>query len=65
MKVLIVEGEVKTGGFLRKRFSENDSVVDPATSGEDGLHLALTGAYNFIVVDVMMPGRDSWSVLQK
>lgn len=64
MKVLIVEDEVKTGDYLRKGLSENGFVVDLATNGQDGLHLALTGEYDVIVLDVMLPGKDGWSVLQ-
>ena len=65
MKALIVEDEIKTGDYLRKGLSENGFVVDLASNGEDGLHLALTGEYDIIVLDVMMPGRDGWSVLQE
>ena len=65
MKALIIEDEVKTGDYLRKGLSENGFIVDLATNGEDGLHLALTGEYDIIVLDVMMPGRDGWSVLQE
>ena len=65
MKALIVDDETKTGDYLRKGLSENGFVVDLANNGEDGLHLALTGEYDIIVLDVMMPGRDGWSVLQE
>jgi two-component system copper resistance phosphate regulon response regulator CusR len=65
MKALIVEDEAKTADYLRKGLSENGFVVDLAANGEDGLHLARTGDYDIIVLDVMMPGRDGWSVLQE
>lgn len=65
MQVLIIEDEAKTGGYLRKGLSENDFVVNLATNGHDGLHLALTGEYDVIVLDVMLPGMDGWSVLQE
>ena len=65
MKALIVEDEVKTGDYLRKGLSENGFVVDLATDGQDGLHLALTGEYDVIVLDVMLPGKDGWNVLQE
>jgi len=65
MKALIVEDEAKTADYLRKGLSENGFIVDLAANGEDGLHLALTGEYDIIVLDVMMPGRDGWSVLQE
>ena len=65
MKALIVEDEAKTGDYLRKGLSENGFIVDLANNGQDGLHLALTGEYDIIVLDVMLPGKDGWSVLQE
>lgn len=65
MKVLIVEDEAKTADYLRKGLAENGFVVDVARNGVDGLHLALSGEYGVIVLDVMLPGMDGWSVLRK
>ena len=65
MKALIIEDETKTGDYLRKGLSENGFVVDLASNGEDGLHLALTGEYDIIVLDVMLPGKNGWIVLKE
>jgi two-component system copper resistance phosphate regulon response regulator CusR len=65
MKALIVEDEIKTGDYLRKGLGENGFIVDLATDGVDGLHLALTGDYDIIVLDVTLPGIDGWNVLQE
>lgn len=65
MKALIVEDEAKTGDYLRKGLSENGFIVDLASDGIDGLHLALTGEYDIIVLDVTLPGKDGWLVLQE
>lgn len=65
MKVLIVEDEPKTLAFLKKGFAEEGFVADVAEDGVDGLHLATTGSYDLIVLDVMMPRRDGWAVLQE
>ena len=65
MKVLIIEDETKTGDYLCKGLSENGFVVDLATNGQDGLHLAQTGEYDVVVLDVMLPGKDGWTVLQE
>ncbi len=65
MKVLIVEDEAKTGDYLRQGLTENGFVVDLARNGVDGLHLAVGGSYDVIVLDVMLPGRDGWSVLRE
>src|SRR5260221_1380792 len=63
MHVLIVEDEKKTHEYLKKGLMENAFVVDVAINGEDGLHLALTGDYDLIVLDVMLPDRDGWSIV--
>ena len=65
MKVLIIEDETKTSDYLCKGLSENGFVVDLATNGQDGLHLAQTGDYDVVVLDVMLPGKDGWTVLQE
>ncbi len=59
----VVEDEAKTAGYLRKGLTENDFVVDVAANGDDGLRLARGGAYDLVVLDVMLPGRDGWSLL--
>jgi two-component system, OmpR family, copper resistance phosphate regulon response regulator CusR len=63
MRILIAEDEPKTATYLRKGVSESGYVVDCAGTGEDALHLALTGDYDLLILDVMLPGRDGWSVL--
>jgi two-component system copper resistance phosphate regulon response regulator CusR len=63
MKVLIVEDDEETAAYLRRGLAERGFVVDTAARGEDGLHLALTGEYDLIVLDVMLPGVDGWSIL--
>lgn len=65
MKILVVEDERKTAGYLRKGLSENGFTVDVARDGEDGLHLARSGQYDLLILDVMLPGRDGWSVLSE
>ncbi|MBN8443668.1 MAG: heavy metal response regulator transcription factor [Thauera sp.] len=64
MKILIVEDEPKTGDYLRQGLAEAGFVVDLAREGLDGLHLALTGDHDLVVLDVMLPSLDGWGVLQ-
>ncbi len=64
MKILIVEDEPKTGDYLRQGLVEAGFVVDLARDGLDGLHLAMSGAHDLIVLDVMLPSLDGWGVLQ-
>ncbi|POR11718.1 MULTISPECIES: heavy metal response regulator transcription factor [unclassified Diaphorobacter] len=63
MKILIVEDETKTGDYLRQGLCEAGYNVELARNGPDGLHLALTGDHDLIVLDVMLPGLDGWQVL--
>jgi len=63
MRILIVEDEPKTAAYLRKGLSESGYVVDCAVDGEEGLHLAQASAYDLVILDVMLPRRDGWSVI--
>jgi two-component system copper resistance phosphate regulon response regulator CusR len=65
MKLLIVEDEPKTSEYLRKGLTEHGFVVDVAGGGELGLSMAREHAYDMLLLDVMLPGRDGWSILQK
>jgi two-component system copper resistance phosphate regulon response regulator CusR len=64
MKILVVEDEAKTALSLEKGLSENGFVVDVASAGDEGLRKALDGKYEVIILDIMLPQRDGWSVLQ-
>ena len=64
MKLLVVEDEAKTGDYLRQGLSEAGFVVDLARNGLDGHHLAMTGEYDLIVLDVMLPDVDGWRILR-
>ena len=63
MRILIVEDEAKTREYLRKGLTEHGCITDLAEDGEAGLHLARSGNYDLIILDVMLPRRDGWSVL--
>ena len=65
MKLLIIEDETKTVSYLRKGLAESGFVVDTSTDGDDGLYLARTGDYDLVLLDVMLPGRDGWSIVQE
>ncbi|WP_342246310.1 heavy metal response regulator transcription factor [Pseudomonas sp. OTU5201] len=64
MKLLIVEDEPKTGQFLRQGVLEAGLAADLVTNGLEGRDLALTGSYDLIILDVMLPGLDGWQVLR-
>lgn len=63
MRILIVEDEHKAAEYLQSGLTESGFVVDVSGNGDEGLHLALEEPYDLIILDVMLPGRDGWSVL--
>jgi two-component system copper resistance phosphate regulon response regulator CusR len=65
MKLLVVEDEPKTAAYLQKGLQESGFVLDIVGNGEDGLHLAKNSHYDLIILDVMLPRRDGWSVLSE
>ncbi len=64
MKILIVEDERKTGEYLCMGLREAGYAVELLNNGVDGLHQALDGDHDLIILDVMMPGLDGWQVLK-
>jgi two-component system copper resistance phosphate regulon response regulator CusR len=65
MKILIVEDEAKTAKFLKKGFEEGGFVVDVASDGLEGFHLAREVDFDLIILDVMLPVLDGWQVLNR
>ena len=63
MRVLLIEDKKKTAGFLAKGLREDDLAVEIAHDGETGLQLATTRKFDLLIVDVMLPGKDGWSVV--
>lgn len=63
MKLLVIEDEVKLAEYLRKGLTESGYVVDVAHDGIDGLHLAMEGGYDLLVLDGMLPGIDGLALL--
>lgn len=64
MKILVIEDELKMADYLRRGLTEQGCVVDEAHNGIDGQHLAFEFDYDVIVLDVMLPGLDGFSLLR-
>lgn len=64
-RILIVEDERKTAAFLEKGLLENGFFIDISRDGEHGLRNALAGNYDLVVLDIMLPERDGWSILSE
>ena len=63
MRLLIIEDDRDAADYLVKAFREVGHVADWSADGEDGLALALDGAYDVLIVDRMLPKRDGLSVI--
>src|SRR6476620_2878785 len=63
MRVLLIEDKKKTAGFLAKGLREDDLEVEIAHDGETGLELARTKKFDLLIVDVMLPNKDGWTVV--
>ena len=64
MHILLIEDDRQAAEYLAKGLGECGHVVDHAADGDAGLHLALSGQYEVIVVDRMLPGRDGLSIIR-
>jgi two-component system copper resistance phosphate regulon response regulator CusR len=63
MRILLVEDDLKTGDYLKQGLSEAGYITDWVSDGLSGKHQALTETYDLIILDVMLPVLDGWSVL--
>lgn len=65
MRILIVEDEYALADVLRDRLEDENYCVDLAADGEDGLYQGLTGIYDIILLDIMMPKMNGMEVIQR
>jgi two-component system, OmpR family, response regulator len=63
MRLLVVEDDPTLARTLHKILAEERFAVDVATRGDDALHQATEIAYDAIILDLMLPGLDGWTVL--
>jgi two-component system copper resistance phosphate regulon response regulator CusR len=65
MRILIVEDEAKIRHYLKRGLAEHGYSLLEAADGEMGLHLACTEECDLVILDVMLPLRDGWSVVRE
>jgi two-component system, OmpR family, copper resistance phosphate regulon response regulator CusR len=65
MRLLVVEDEVRIRAFLARAFEIEGFTVDVVADGDEGLGLALTGDYELVILDLLLPGRDGLDVLSE
>ena len=63
-KILIVEDDDETAGYIERGFIEQGYAVDRTGDGREGLFLATDRAYDAIVLDRMLPGLDGLALLK-
>ncbi|MBU4631805.1 heavy metal response regulator transcription factor [Pseudomonas chlororaphis] len=64
MRILVVEDERKTADYLHQGLTESGYVVDRAATGVDGLYLIEQQNYELVILDVNLPEKDGWQVLE-
>jgi two-component system, OmpR family, copper resistance phosphate regulon response regulator CusR len=64
-KILLIDDEQRVLRFVSRGLRAEGYTVDSTDNGADGLRLALTGAYDLIILDLLMPGLDGASMLPR
>ncbi|HEY2614578.1 MAG TPA: heavy metal response regulator transcription factor [Chthoniobacterales bacterium] len=65
MRILLIEDEEKTAAFLAKGLREADFTVEIAKDGAAGMELAHATRHDLLIVDVMLPKKDGWSLVSE
>ena len=63
MKVLVIEDDPTVGSFVKRGLEEQRWGVQLVADGEEGERLAMTGAYDILVLDMRLPGKSGMDVL--
>lgn len=64
MRLLIVEDEPDLRRAIVQFLSEENFAIDEAANGEDGLRKALAWEYDAVILDLMLPRKNGWQVLE-
>jgi len=65
MRILVVEDDPKIASFVANGLREAGYAVDIAPDGTDGLYLGSSGNYDTAVVDIMLPGLDGLTLIER
>ena len=63
MRVLLVEDDMKTASFIMSGLKAAGFVIDHATDGEYGLHMASNEPYDAAIIDIMLPKLDGLDLI--
>lgn len=64
MRILVIEDDLEAAAYVVKGLRESGHIVDHAADGDEGLGLALSGSFDVLVVDRMLPRRDGLSLVE-
>jgi len=64
MKLLIVEDEYDLADLMKELFEEIDYKVTVCNDGEEGEYYAMDYEFDAIILDIMLPGKNGWEILQ-
>jgi two-component system OmpR family response regulator len=65
MRILVVEDDKKIASFIAKGLKQAGWMVDTAADGQKGLDLAVSETYDAAIMDLMLPKRDGFSIIQE
>lgn len=65
MRLLVVEDDKKIASFVSRGLKEAGYVVDIAERGDDAFQLALYNHFDVAIVDLMLPGLDGLSLIER
>jgi heavy metal response regulator len=65
MKILLIEDEKKVASFIKKGLEEEYYTVDVAYDGKEGLRLSFSEEYDLMIMDVMLPLKDGFTLLKE
>ncbi len=65
MRILVIEDEVRLANTLADIITGGNDIADVSYDGESGLDNALSGIYDAIVLDVMLPKIDGFEILRR
>jgi DNA-binding response OmpR family regulator len=63
VRILVVEDEPKLATAVKQGLEAEEHAVSVASTGEDGFYLAQTQAFDLLIFDIMLPGRDGIEVM--
>jgi two-component system copper resistance phosphate regulon response regulator CusR len=64
MRILLIEDEEPLGSVVRQGLEADHYAVDWAQDGTTGLEMARRGGYDLLLLDLMLPGCDGWSICE-